>query len=47
MKSNLAIIEDNAIYSPKVKSTAKPKVSTVAKGVKLPTIKESNPIFDR
>jgi len=47
MKSNLAIIEDNAIYSPKVKSTAKPKVSTVAKGVKLPAMKESNPIFDR
>jgi hypothetical protein len=47
MKSNLAIIENNAIYSPKVKSIAKPKVTTVAKGVKLPTIKESNPIFDR
>ena len=47
MKSNLAIIEDNAIYSPKVKSTAKPKVSTVAKGVKLPAMKSSDPIFDR
>jgi hypothetical protein len=47
MKSNLAIIEDNAIFSPKVKSTSKPKVSTVAKGVKLPTLKEANPIFDR
>ena len=47
MKSNLAIIEDNAIYSPKVKSTSKPKVSTVAKGVKLPAMKSSDPIFDR
>lgn len=47
MKSNLAIIEDNSKFLPKVASTAKPKVSTVAKGVKLPTIKSSDPIFDR
>lgn len=47
MKSNLAIIEDNSKFLPKVKSTAKPKVSTVAKGVKLPAMKEANPIFDR
>jgi len=46
MKSNLAIIEDNAKFN-LAKSDPKPKVSTVAKGVKLPTIKESNPIFDR
>ena len=47
MKSNLAIIEDNAKFSTKPATTGKPKVSTVAKGVKLPAIKESNPIFDR
>ena len=47
MKSNLAIIEDNSKYATKVASTAKPKVSTVAEGVKLPTIKSSDPIFDR
>jgi len=47
MKSNLAIIEDNSKFLPKVTSTSKPKVTTVAKGVKLPSIKESNPIFDR
>ena len=46
MKSNLAIIEDNAKFN-LVKSDPKPKVQTVAKGVKLPTLKESNPIFDR
>jgi hypothetical protein len=46
MKSNLAIIEDNAKFN-LTKSDPKPKVSTVAKGVKLPTLKESNPIFDR
>ena len=46
MKSNLAIIEDNAKFN-LAKSDPKPKVSTVAKGVKLPTLKESNPIFDR
>lgn len=46
MKSNLAIIEDNAKFN-LAKSDPKPKVSTVAKGVKLPVIKESNPIFDR
>lgn len=47
MKSNLAIIEDNSKYATKVASTSKPKVSTVAEGVKLPTIKSSDPIFDR
>lgn len=47
MKSNLAIIEDNSKFLPKVASTSKPKVSTVAEGVKLPTIKSSDPIFDR
>ena len=47
MKSNLAIIEDNSKFLPKVQSTFKPKVTTVAKGVKLPSIKENNPIFDR
>ncbi len=46
MKSNLAIIEDQAKFN-LAKSDPKPKVSTVAKGVKLPTLKESNPIFDR
>jgi hypothetical protein len=46
MKSNLAIIEDNAKFN-LAKSDPKPKVQTVAKGVKLPTLKESNPIFDR
>ena len=46
MKSNLAIIEDAAKFN-LAKSDPKPKVSTVAKGVKLPVIKESNPIFDR
>jgi hypothetical protein len=47
MKSNLAIIEDNAKFSTKPATTGKPKVSTVAKGVKLPTIKTIDPIFDR
>ena len=46
MKSNLAIIEDNAIFAVDAKPS-KPKVQTVAEGVKLPVIKESNPIFDR
>lgn len=46
MKSNLAIIEDNAIFAVDAKPS-KPKVQTVAEGVKLPTIKLSNPIFDR
>jgi hypothetical protein len=46
MKSNLAIIEDNAKFN-LAKGDPKPKVQTVAKGVKLPTLKESNPIFDR
>ncbi len=46
MKSNLAIIEDNAKFN-LVKSDPKPKVQTVAQGVKLPVLKETNPIFDR
>jgi hypothetical protein len=46
MKSNLAIIEDKAIFAVDAKPS-KPKVSTVAEGVKLPAIKQSNPIFDR
>ena len=46
MKSNLAIIEDNAKFN-LVKSDPKPKVQTVAQGVKLPVLKDSNPIFDR
>ena len=46
MKSNLAIIEDNAKFN-LVKADPKPKVSTVAKGVKLPTIKSADPIFSR
>ena len=46
MKSNLAIIEDAAKFN-LVKADPKPKVSTVAKGVKLPTIKSADPIFSR
>jgi len=46
MKSNLAIIEDNAKFN-LAKSDPKPKVQTVAQGVKLPALKDSNPIFDR
>jgi hypothetical protein len=46
MKSNLAIIEDAAKFN-LVKSDPKPKVQTVAQGVKLPVLKNSNPIFDR
>jgi hypothetical protein len=46
MKSNLAIIEDNAKFN-LAKSDPKPKVQTVAQGVKLPVLKDSNPIFDR
>lgn len=46
MKSNLAIIEDKAIFNLS-KTDAKPKVSTVAKGVKLPALKSNDPIFDR
>jgi hypothetical protein len=46
MRSNLAIIEDNAKFN-LVKSDPKPKVQTVAQGVKLPVLKDSNPIFDR
>jgi len=48
MKSNLAIIEDKAIVAPSAKAEqSKPKVSTVAKGVQVPSLKESNPIFSR
>lgn len=48
MKSNLAIIEDKAIVNPNAKaSPSKPKVSTVAEGVKLPAIKSNDPIFSR
>jgi len=48
MKSNLAIIEDKAIVAPSAKAEqSKPKVSTVAKGVQIPSLKESNPIFSR
>lgn len=43
MKSNLAIIADQAVFSP----AAKPQIKTVAEGVKLPSIKSSDPIFDR
>jgi hypothetical protein len=47
MKSNLAIIEDNAKFN-LAKSDPKPKVSTVAKGVKLPALSISpDPIFSR
>ena len=46
MKSNLAIIEDAAKFQTKSVSQ-KPSVQTVAEGVKLPALKQSNPIFDR
>lgn len=46
MKSNLAIIEDKAIFAVDSKQS-KPKVSTVAEGVKLPTTKTADPIFSR
>jgi hypothetical protein len=46
MKSNLAIIEDAAKFQTKSVSQ-KPSVQTVAEGVKLPALKNSNPIFDR
>lgn len=46
MKSNLAIIEDNAKFNLS-KTDAKPKVSTVAEGVQVTSLKESNPIFSR
>jgi hypothetical protein len=46
MKSNLAIIEDAAKFN-LAKTDPKPKVQTVAQGVKLPVLKDSNPIFDR
>ena len=46
MKSNLAIIEDNAIFAVDAKPS-KPKVQTVAEGVKLPTTKTADPIFSR
>ena len=48
MKSNLAIIEDKAIVAPSAKAEqSKPKVSTVAEGVQITSLKESNPIFSR
>jgi hypothetical protein len=46
MKSNLAIIEDKAIFNVS-KAGPKPKVSTVAKGVKLPALQATDPVFDR
>ena len=46
MKSNLAIIEDKAIFNVS-KADPKPKVSTVAKGVKLPALQATDPVFDR
>jgi hypothetical protein len=46
MKSNLAIIEDNSKFNLS-KTDAKPKVSTVAEGVQITSLKESNPIFSR
>ena len=46
MKSNLAIIEDAAKFQTK-SVNQKPSVQTVAEGVKLPALKNSNPIFDR
>jgi hypothetical protein len=46
MKSNLAIIEDNAKFNLS-KTDKKPKVSTVAEGVQITSLKESNPIFSR
>lgn len=46
MKSNLAIIEDAAKFQTKSVSQ-KPKVQTVAEGVKLPALNQPNPIFDR
>ena len=46
MKSNLAIIEDNAKFNLS-KTDKKPKVSTVAEGVQVTSLKESNPIFSR
>ena len=46
MKSNLAIIEDNSMFNLS-KTDKKPKVSTVAEGVQITSLKESNPIFSR
>ena len=46
MKSNLAIIEDNSMFNLS-KTDQKPKVSTVAEGVQITSLKESNPIFSR
>jgi hypothetical protein len=46
MKSNLAIIEDNSMFNLS-KTEQKPKVSTVAEGVQVASLKESNPIFSR
>jgi hypothetical protein len=48
MKSNLAIIADQAIVSPKASDKpAKPQVTTVAQGVKIPALNSSDPIFSR
>ena len=48
MKSNLAIIAETAIVSPKASEKPRqPKATTVAKGIKIPALQESNPIFSR
>jgi hypothetical protein len=48
MKSNLAIIADQAIVSPKASEKPRqPKATTVAKGIKIPALQENNPIFSR
>jgi hypothetical protein len=48
MKSNLAIIAETAIVSPKAsEKPARAKATTVAQGIKIPALKESNPIFSR
>ena len=48
MKSNLAIIADQAIVSPKASEKPRQlKATTVAKGIKIPALQERNPIFSR
>ena len=48
MKSNLAIIAETAIVSPKASEKPRqPKATTVARGIKIPALQESNPIFSR
>ena len=49
MKSNLAIIADQAIVSPKASEKPRqPKATTVAQGVKIPALgKNTDPIFSR